>query len=210
METARYNRQVALQGREFADREKKQVSEDERLKLNTRIANGELIDPLTVKTIPGLTKSDQDSVVSSIHQAQKNPDYRAVLQSVETDFPVQVGETSLQYKTRNEMKIQTLAAYNAIMVANPGMNKAAAYAEARKPAMQAQVAATVDKIMLPYKHEESTHKTQPNALSKYIPSFSGSGASEKSAPKENDTRTNSHGDNLVFKGGKWQLAPPSK
>ena len=158
-ENARYQKQVALQGKEEADRERKEKSEDEALNVLAGIRSGKIYTAMEIRTMPGIVPRDRTQLIEAATESQKDPTYRAALNLLSETFtppPLPKNATEMQTTLhaqqaalKNEMQVETWAAFRQEANAHPERNKVEVMQEALKPAIQKQIADHVSQMFGP-------------------------------------------------------------
>ena len=215
-ENYRINRSMSLAERQEAKQEQAQKSNDLKMSTIMDIGAGKLFTPLQIKTMTGLTKSDQVQVLGAMEAAQKGPEgasYRAALNLLSDTFtppPLPKNPTEMQTTLhaqqsgrQNEMAVETWSAFQQMVNAHPERNKMEVMQEALKPAVQKQIADRVSQ-MFPVQSNQSWVAQNFNRLMGARPS-SGLPAMPKltEPPKEGSKKKNASGDPIKFHGGKW-------
>jgi len=210
------NRSMSLAERQEARQEQEQKSNDIKMSTIMDIGAGKLFTPLQIKTMPGLTKSDQFQVQSAMEAAEKGPEgasYRAALNLLSDTFTTpplpknasegQVAIHTQQTARQNEMAVETWAAFQQEANAHPERNKMEVMQEALKPAVQKQIADRVSQ-MFPMQSPSSWVSQSWNRLMSVRPSSQLPPMPKLAEPpKEGSKKKNSAGDPIIFQGGKW-------
>ena len=83
------NRQMATMDRQEAARYQQETSDENKVAdLYSRIASGELVDPLEIRTASGLTKGDKAQLLGAIQTAKVEPDFRGAITILNDSIPV--------------------------------------------------------------------------------------------------------------------------
>ena len=185
----------------------------------SRIASGELIDPLEVRTAAGLTKGDKAQLLGAIQTAKAEPDFRGAVSILNDSIPV-IKEPKNATPEQHDLFVkqnarateeynETLSAYNQEMKDHPGQNKQEAMRKVLQPAVHKRIADMLDQRFGVTANEPDSGSwltRAPGATWKtWLQSRMGERHPEAApaGPKEGDTKKNSAGDPVIYRGGKW-------
>ena len=81
-ENNRFNRQMALQGRQVATREKAEKSEQTTAQVMLEIAGGKEYSPMDIRTMPNVSPKDKMQLLGALEEAKKSPLYRETMKAI--------------------------------------------------------------------------------------------------------------------------------
>ncbi len=212
------NRQMATMDRQEAARAQQETSDGIKVDMYSRIASGELVDPLEIRTAPGLTKADKTQLLGAIQTAKAEPDFRGAISILNDSIPAaklpknatpeQQDAYAKQNARATEDYNETLSAYNAEMKAHPGENKQEAMRKVLQPQVHKRIADMLDQRFGVDSREGLWDQIKEGKIKSYSDLFGAWRDRNKpvtpaTGPKEGDTKRNSAGDPVIYRGGKW-------
>ena len=212
------NRQMATMDRQEAARAQQEISDTNKVSMYSRIASGELIDPLEVRTAAGLTKGDKAQLLGAIQTAKAEPDFRGAVSILNDSIPV-IKEPKNATPEQHDLFVkqnarateeynETLSAYNQEMKDHPGQNKQEAMRKVLQPQVHKRIADMLDQRFGVDSREGLWDQIKEGKIKSYSDLFGAwrdrnKALTPATGPKEGDTKKNSAGDPVIYRGGKW-------
>lgn len=122
-ENNRYNHQVAVEGRQLADQERKEKSQEAAADWTLRIAQGAVPSDADIRTTPGLSKADTVEVTGYRDRAMKDKPYQGGMTIISSAYPQTSKMTPAQKGQQQEYYLRTMQAYDQEINAHPEEDK---------------------------------------------------------------------------------------
>jgi hypothetical protein len=188
---------------EYQRQEATEQSQDQLGQVQHFISSGGVLTKADLQSMAGTGKGkmstkDVDSAWKMMDAYEKEPDFAAATKYISENFTTAKTATADQIGASDRKFADTVELFQQQVNANPTKSKLEIAHDLVKSANEQQIK----------DHANQMFGSSPSFVSG-VKSFFDRLTSPESdaAPKDGDTKTNSHGDKLIRKGGQWQLQP---